>query len=128
VTDSYILQGQIPTPEPDLLKWSAWFETADRIVEQTVVTHDVKVSTVFLGIDHQFGDGPPLLFETMVFGGRLGDEVWRYSTWDEAVAGHHEAVKMVSSNNILFLLRSLLQRAKEEWRQRQNWCRIEWHW
>lgn len=25
------------------------------------------VSTVLLGLDHQYGDGPPLIFETMVF-------------------------------------------------------------
>lgn len=30
---------------------------------------DAKVSTVWLGHNHQFGDGPPLIFETMIFGG-----------------------------------------------------------
>lgn len=36
------------------------------IVEQTMVGH-FKVSTVWIGLDHSFGDGPPLIFETMVF-------------------------------------------------------------
>jgi len=52
---------------------------------------EAEVSTVFLVIDHQFGNGPPLVFETMVFGAK-GEPQWRYSTWDEAVAGHERVV------------------------------------
>ena len=55
----------------------------------------MRVSTVFLGLDHQHFDGPPLLFETMVFVGEHGDEMERYSTWDEAVAGHDAMVAKV---------------------------------
>lgn len=48
------------------------------------------VSTVWLGVDHSFGDeGPPLIFETMVFGDDVKDlDGNRYATWNEAVAGH----------------------------------------
>lgn len=56
---------------------------------------DVEVSTVFLSIDHSFGGGRPLVFETMVFGGEHDQWQDRYSTWDEAVKGHENAVKMV---------------------------------
>jgi hypothetical protein len=49
------------------------------------------VSTVFLGIDHNFGNGPPLLFETMVFGGEYDGYCKRYSTWEEAEGGHKTA-------------------------------------
>jgi len=65
----------------------------------------VRVSTVFLGIDHRhFGDGPPILFETMVFGDEtievfgheftesLG-ETHRYVSWDDATAGHQVTVR-----------------------------------
>ena len=63
-----------------------------RRVAQTLVG-EANVSTVFLGIDHVlFGGGPPILFETMVFGGQYDDRQWRYSTWDEAVAGHEAVV------------------------------------
>jgi hypothetical protein len=49
---------------------------------------------VFLGLDHRFGgSGPPLLFETMIFGGPLDEEMWRYSSWDAAEAGHAAAVR-----------------------------------
>jgi hypothetical protein len=53
---------------------------------------DVTISTVFMGINHQFGDGPPLIFETMIFGGPLDDYCWRYSTEAEALAGHQGAI------------------------------------
>ena len=53
---------------------------------------------VFLGLDHSFGSGPPLLFETMVFGGPLDEEMDRYTTWDEAEAGHKAMVKRVQES------------------------------
>jgi hypothetical protein len=56
---------------------------------------DVFVSTVFLGVDHNWGDGPPILFETMVFRGLLDERQWRYATWDEAAAGHARVVQAV---------------------------------
>ncbi len=77
-----------PQLEPDIMTWSQWFETADRTVARTQIG-DVVVSTVFLGFDHNFGaDGPPLLFETMVFGGALDEKQQRYRTRDEASEGH----------------------------------------
>ena len=53
------------------------------------------VSTVFLGIDHQHDDGPPHLFETLVFGGPMDDAMERYSTWADAEAGHVAMVERV---------------------------------
>lgn len=51
------------------------------------------VSTVFLGVNHNYDDGPPTLFETMLFTDDDRDQsMWRYSTWDEAVAGHASVV------------------------------------
>ncbi len=88
----WILKGRHPV-EVDLMTWATWFETADRSVAQTQ-GWDYRVSTVFLGIDHRFGgEGPPLVFETMVFGGVNDQDQRRYATWDEAVAGHEEIVE-----------------------------------
>ena len=60
------------------------------------------ISTVFLGINHQYGNGAPLLFETIVFDNRggenenSGDEYCeRYSTYDEAESGHAKVVQWV---------------------------------
>jgi hypothetical protein len=44
--------------------WAKWFESADRVVKKTTL-NGVRVSTVFLGIDHGLGRGPRELFETM---------------------------------------------------------------
>ncbi|MEE8607179.1 MAG: hypothetical protein V3S55_06230 [Nitrospiraceae bacterium] len=94
MSDKYILEDKKPVLEPDLLAWGRWFETADRHVAKTDVG-EVHVSTVFLALDHNWGDGPPLLFETLVFGGALAERMNRYSTWDEAEAGHAAMVKRV---------------------------------
>ena len=56
---------------------------------------DIEISTVFLGLDHQYGEGKPLLFETMVFGGELDQEQERYSTWEEAEEGHKIMIEKV---------------------------------
>ena len=89
----YILVGQTAVPEPDLLRWGHWMEQADRIVFQTEIPGGL-VSTVFLGLDHQFDpDGPPLLFETMVFRDGEGHEQERCSTWLEAEAQHRATVE-----------------------------------
>lgn len=82
-------------PEPDPLKWATWFEFEDRSVGNTYVG-EVRVSTVFLGTDMAFGRGEPILFETMVFGGKYDGEGERYRTYREAVSGHAEWVRRCS--------------------------------
>ena len=102
----YILDGKEPVEVSDIVAWAIQFEQADRIVEQTPLSEDVRVSTVFLGRDHRFvGEGPPLLFETMVFGGKHDREEWRYSTWDEAAAGHKAVVGELTSPRLIRWLR-----------------------
>jgi hypothetical protein len=81
----------MPKPVSDLIEWGRWFETAERHVANDVIG-DVRVSTVFLGLDHNFGGGRPLLFETMIFGGAEDGYQNRCSTWDEAEAMHRAAL------------------------------------
>ncbi len=85
-----------PVYEPDLLTAARWFENADRSVAKTMVG-DVRISTVFLGLDHSFGGGPPLIYETMVFwdGSEMDQECERYSTRVQALAGHDQMVARV---------------------------------
>ena len=81
---------------PDIAAWGAWMEEPGncRVAETTL--HDGRrVSTVFLGIDHQWTNSvTPIVFETMVFTarhtGREDDDapMERYATWDEAEKGH----------------------------------------
>jgi hypothetical protein len=96
----YILIGQTPVPESDVLKWAEWFETADRVVAQTEIGASV-VSTVFMGLDHRRDDGPPLLFETAIFtDGEPTGERRRCATWDQAEAQHRQVVTEISARRI----------------------------
>lgn len=92
----YILDGTTPVM-CDLLKWAEWFALSDRTVACTDLG-ECRVSTVFLGSDYSLNGGPPLIFETMVFGGPHDGEIDRYSTWDEANAGHAEMVARITSS------------------------------
>lgn len=56
---------------------------------------DIQVSTVFLMMDHGWGEGDPVLFETMVFGGALDDEQERYTSYDAAELGHTKMCERV---------------------------------
>jgi hypothetical protein len=88
----YILLGKLPVPCESLRKWSNWYCTANRTVAKTQVG-PLLISTVFLGVDHQFGEGEPLLFETMIFDDGEDSYQTRCATWDEAEQQHAEAVK-----------------------------------
>ena len=97
----YVLdeQGE-PQIEPDLLTWGVWFEDIKNTrVGRTVVDDIVEVSTVFLGLNHNYGEGPPILFETMIFGGEHDGEQWRYATKAKAAEGHERIVKMLKNIN-----------------------------
>lgn len=89
----YVLDGKTPKPVGGLEDWARWMQTGDRHVAQDLVG-DVRISTVFLGLDHSHVGGDPLLFETMIFGGPHDGHQTRASTWDEAEAQHAEAVAM----------------------------------
>lgn len=89
----YVLKGH-EAVEVDLMTWAKSFLSTDRHVGKTTIG-DVDVSTVFIGGDHNWDDGPPLLFETMVFGGPLDQEQERYTTWEEAETGHALMVERV---------------------------------
>lgn len=53
----------------------------------------VTISTVWLGHNHRFGPGPPLIFETMIFGGEFDQSQMRYSTEEQAEHGHRQTVE-----------------------------------
>ncbi len=99
----YILdEDKNPVACDDLDQWGKWFEgVGNRHVARTTVVSkggvEYNVSTVFLGIDHDFNLPPikPVLFETMVFGGD-GDEEYceRCCTWDQAEKMHRVAVEI----------------------------------
>lgn len=100
MTTRYILNAdKQAVPCANLEEWAAMFEDLSkrRVSRTKLAEHDV--STVFLGLDHSFGDGgDPILFETMVFGpdGREVD-CDRCTTWDQAVQMHEKYVAQYSA-------------------------------
>jgi len=104
-------------PVDDTVEFCNYFAKNSRRVDYTEIVAGCFVSTVFLGVDHNFsGDGPPILFETMVFGGEpteihyrgvnsgFEDYTRRYATYGEAHKGHWEVVdevkKLLKSSSI----------------------------
>jgi hypothetical protein len=97
------------TPIPDAMEWARQFEgTSSRRVARTKVTDaadpskSFDVSTVFIGLDHGFGDGPPLIFESMTFaeGDSMDEMCERYSTETQARQGHTLMVVEVAKDCI----------------------------
>lgn len=96
----YILRKGKPVPCNNTLAWARWLGEAMRSglkrVARTYINKDIFVSTVFLGIDHNFLPwGPPVLWETMVFRAGNGEEQARYASAEAARAGHRKMVKYV---------------------------------
>jgi hypothetical protein len=83
--------------EEALPQWSTDF---DRRVARDEFD-GIMVSTVFLVLNHAFGDGPPLWFETMVFGGADDQYCDRYHTWADAEAGHAAVVAKLKAGERL---------------------------
>jgi len=110
----YILdENHQPVATTDVLTWGRFYEDMSQRRVGETLTEFHWVSTIFLGIDHNFSfKGPPILFETMIFERQehitkifgkerfvheeLGGE--RYCTWDEAKAGHAKLVMEVIRN------------------------------
>lgn len=99
----YILCEKITIAEPDFEKWVKWsVANKDKHrVDYTIIENGGYVSTVFLGFDHQYGEGPPLLFETMIFGGEYDNCQWRHSTWEQAETCHNRVVKSLLNGESL---------------------------
>ena len=91
--------------DANIKEWGEFLaDKKDKIVEQTEL-EDKWVSTVFLGIDHGFGENH-LWFETMVFplkeGTRFYTDMYcdRYETYQEAKQGHAEVVKGLKAGTL----------------------------
>jgi hypothetical protein len=104
-TDRYILdEHDNPQPCEDLIEWGRFLEDRNRCR----VAHDmdegneadgtrVRVSTMFLGLNHRLvGEGPPILWETLVIGGVLNMEMDRYTSREAALRGHQAMCQRVN--------------------------------
>jgi hypothetical protein len=87
----------------NIIEWGEWFSTHDRHLGDTTVCDRYRVSTVFLGLDHNFSgehESLPRLWETMIFETRAktsvrieipADEPWKPPHVLEE-RGFHESV------------------------------------
>ena len=94
MNSKYILVNNVAVEEPDLNKWAEWYKGANRRVADETI-NGCRVSTVFLSLDHSYNNGPPMLFETMVFGGELDLECERCTTWEQAEEMHRAMCERV---------------------------------
>lgn len=99
----YVLDGHQPREITDILEWAEAKQQADadgswRVALDVVGEAELQatVSTVFLGLWHGLRDGEPVLFETMVFGGALDLQGWRYTNWAAAEEGHQWWLRRVA--------------------------------
>ena len=97
-----------------LEEWSIRFEDMDyQRIAFTDLPGNRHVSTVWLGLDHSFGERLPLIFESMAFRGRAVNiedlksnepfreelDCKRYSTEAEARTGHEAMVQHLLGNS-----------------------------
>lgn len=77
--------------------YTALLEDKEYKVVRTQTIYGNLVSTVWIGIDHSFGIGPLLIFETMIFGNNSQWDSFdhRYSTESDALLGHTVIVDML---------------------------------
>jgi len=95
-------------------KWSTLFSDPDYRRIASTEGCGRLVSTVWLGLDHSFGGGPPVIFESMVFLNEEGKEntdidQMRYSTLEEALEGHE---RLCSDH--AYVLDRIVKRLEEE--------------
>ena len=90
-------------------------------VAETTVVDGRWVSTVWLGLDHNYGDGKPLIFETMVFksertlGGSYEYQV-RYHTEEEALIGHKITIEFWNNRRKVYPYLIRIQIHEIKWR------------
>ena len=100
----YILDNNHkPVPKP-VLEAAKWMEDNPKrkIVKQEYID-DIYVSTVFLGLDHSMywdEDKTPVLWETMIFGGKHDQSYQeRYTSHKDALEGHEKAINFIKKEN-----------------------------
>ena len=109
----YILDDQHkPVKVDDMNEWADYKRPHVALTKR----YGHRVSTVFLGLDHNFGHRTqPVLFETMIFGPwyeSQGEYQERCSTWNQAVLMHKEALEQLDIMKYLMTKSRTIGRVK----------------
>jgi hypothetical protein len=101
----YILSGKQIVPCDDLEEWQGWKDTHDRIVGCIHIA-GIRVVTSFdsVGLVTNADRGAPRVFCTRIIDTkchpyRYPVRFGRYTTWEEAEAGHERALEMVKTRS-----------------------------
>ena len=95
----YKLDGHEVVKCEDVMEWAKFFEIPEHHIVAQRARSGIKVSTIFIGLDHSYGyETKPIVFKTMIFGGREDGYQDRYSTWEEAEGGHKKACILAWEN------------------------------
>jgi hypothetical protein len=97
MSDWYTLNDRgfpVKSTMEDCAKWMKENEKQKAVAKTTIGGADI--STVFLGLDHSWDGGKPLLWETMVFSNEINDQYQeRYTSIRNAIIGHSKIVEAV---------------------------------
>jgi hypothetical protein len=102
----YKLIDKKPVKIHNTLEWAKQMEISNRRISEDFIETElgiVRISTVFLGIDHNHFGGVPILFETMIFGGLNDQYQKRYHTYEGAEANHKRIVEKIKNNHKIVL-------------------------
>lgn len=91
---SYDRQGNPITTR----RWGQLHDDVDYVQIDDTHINGLQISTVWLGLDHAYGRGDPVIFETMFFGPLVNNVCVRYSTEAQARAGHEAAIRAIARN------------------------------
>lgn len=73
----YVLDAQGNPRRAEPMEWAEMFQKIETRSVKREYVGGLLVSTVFLGLDHNFfGQGPPVLWETMVFRKNPAKDYW----------------------------------------------------
>lgn len=88
-----------------LITFDKWSKLMNCFFYKVLKQDDLKnyfISTVWLGLEHGFKDNKPIIFETVVFKNEKQTGIdylnlyqERYTTEEEAIKGHEEAINKV---------------------------------
>ena len=93
----YILnEFNVAVPCENTLEWAEWMglHHFDWHLVDTIA--GLRLSTVFMGLDHSFDDGDPVLWETMLFNDdEDGEDIgqWRFTSAPDAEEFHDKKVQ-----------------------------------
>lgn len=86
------------SPTNDIMEWAGFMDNKENsLIVRKSFLGDCEISTVFLGIDHNWFGGEPHLFETMVFPDC--EIMERTRTYEEAVKKHEEICRELEHND-----------------------------